>query len=296
MIRDKGNGKDFRAFWPRPRDDTGMFKARRSNSTLGSSFALLELIYHATVRNLRKSHGHAVLGLLENIMQTVMLALMFYVMFGLLGMRSNTVRGDYLLFLMSGIFLFMTHNKTMSAVFGAEGSTSAMMKHAPMTTAVAITSAALAALYIQVLSLVVVLYVYHAAFKPIEIYDWVGAFGMLLLSWFVGVAIGLVFRAAKPWAPGPIGILQTIYARVNMIASGKMFLANMLPHKMLVMFSWNPLFHTIDQARGFTFINYNPHYSNWEYPLMVGLALVMIGLMGEFYTRQYDSLSWTAGK
>ena len=30
---------------------------------------------------------------------------------------------------------------------------------------------------------------------------------------------------------------------------------------MLTIFDWNPLFHTIDQARGFTFINYNPHYS-----------------------------------
>lgn len=273
-----------------------MFKARRSNSTIGSTFSLLELIYHATVRSLRKSHGHAVLGLLQNILQTVMLALMFYVMFGVLGMRGNSVRGDYLLFLMSGIFLFMTHNKTMGAVFGAEGSTSAMMKHAPMTTAVAITSAALAALYIQVLSLVVVLYIYHAAFKPIEVYDWVGAFGMLLLSWFVGLSIGLVFRAVKPWAPGPVGIIQLVYARANMIASGKMFLANTLPHKMLVLFSWNPLFHTIDQARGYTFINYNPHFSNWEYPLTVALALLMIGLMGEFYTRQHDSLSWTAGK
>jgi ABC-type polysaccharide/polyol phosphate export permease len=79
-----------------------------------------------------------------------------------------------------------------------------------------------------------------------------------------------------------------------MIASGKMVLANTLPHKMLVMFSWNPLFHIIDQARGYTFINYNPHYSNWHYALIVGLALLMIGLMGEFYTRQFASVSWTA--
>ena len=273
-----------------------MFRARRSNSTLGSTFSLLELIYHATVRNLRKSHGNALLGLLQNMLTTMVLVLTFYVMFSLLGMRKNAVRGDYLLYIMSGVFLFMTHTKTMGAVFGAEGSTSAMMKHAPMTTAVSITSAALAALYIQLLSLIVVLYIYHVAFNPIEIYDWVGAISMLFLSWFVGVAIGMVFRAAKPWAPGPVGIVQTIYARANMIASGKMFLANTLPHKMLVLFNWNPLFHTIDQARGFTFINYNPHFSNWEYPLIVGLALLMIGLMGEFYTRQYASISWTAGK
>ena len=271
-----------------------MFKADRSNSTIGSGFSLLELIYHATVRHLRKSHGNALIGLLMNMFQTVLLVATFYIMFGVLGMRGNSIRGDFLLYVMSGIFLFMTHTKAMGAVFGAEGPTSAMMKHAPMTTAISISAAALSSLYIQLLSMFVVLFIYHAAFHPIEIYNWVGAMAMVLLSWFTGAAIGLVLLAAKPWAPEVVSIIQQVYSRANMIASGKMFLANNLPHKMLVLFDWNPLFHTIDQARGYVFINYNPHFSNWEYPLYVGLALLMIGLMGEFYTRQYASLSWGA--
>lgn len=271
-----------------------MFRAERSNSTLGSTFGLLELIYHATVRSIRKSHGNAVIGLLMNVMQTVILVITFYVMFSVLGMRSSAIRGDFLLYIMSGIFLFLTHTKAMGAVFGAEGATSAMMNHAPMTTAVSISAAALGALYIQVLSVTVVLYIYHAAVNPIEIYNWVGAMAMLLLSWFTGVAIGLLLLAAKPWAPEVVSIIQTVYSRANMIASGKMFLANTLPHKMLVLFDWNPLFHTIDQARGYIFINYNPHFSDWTYALYVGLALIMVGLMAEFYTRQYASLSWGA--
>ncbi|MEQ3630183.1 MAG: ABC transporter permease, partial [Sulfitobacter sp.] len=40
--------------------------------------------------------------------------------------------------------------------------------------------------------------------------------------------------------------------------------------------------------------NYNPRYSSWEYPLWVGLVLLMIGLMGEFYTRRHASISWNA--
>jgi ABC-type polysaccharide/polyol phosphate export permease len=51
-----------------------------------------------------------------------------------------------------------------------------------------------------------------------------------------------------------------------MIASGKMFVANTLPPAMLAMFDWNPLFHIIDQCRGFVFNNYFPRNSNWEYP------------------------------
>lgn len=79
-----------------------------------------------------------------------------------------------------------------------------------------------------------------------------------------------------------------------MIASGKMFVANNISEKMRDMFDWNPLFHTIDQARGFLFLNYTPLYSSWHYALWVGMALLAIGLMGEFYTRQYASISWKA--
>lgn len=271
-----------------------MFRAERSNSTLGSTFSLLELIYHATVRSVRRSHGNALLGLLMNMFQTVLLVATFYVMIDLLGMRRAAIRGDFLLYVMSGIFMFMTHTKAIGAVFSSEGPTSQMMKHAPMTTAVSITSAALGVLYIQVLSATTVLYFYHVAISHIEIYNLLGSFAMLLLSWFTGVSIGMVFLALKPWAPDIVGMFQAVFSRVNMIASGKMFLANTLPHKMLVLFDWNPLFHTIDQTRGYAFINYNPHFSSWQYPLYVGLALLMIGLMGEFYTRQYASVSWGA--
>lgn len=271
-----------------------MFRTERRKSAIGSSFSILELIYHATVRSIRKTQRHAVFGLIQNILQTVMLVIAFYIMFNVLGMRRSAVRGDFLLYIMSGIFLYMTHTKAMGAVFNAEGAASAMMKHAPMNTAISISAAALGSLYIQMLSMLVVLYLYHSMMNPIEIYDWVGAMAMVLLSWFTGVALGMVFLAAKPWNPSLVGLVQQIYARVNMIASGKMFLANALPHKMLVLFNWNPLFHTIDQARGYTFINYNPHFSNWQYPLAVAIAALAIGLMGEFYTRQHVSLSWNA--
>ena len=42
---------------------------------------LLALIFHATVRHIRKSHGNALIGLLMNIMQTLLMVVVFYVMF-----------------------------------------------------------------------------------------------------------------------------------------------------------------------------------------------------------------------
>lgn len=271
-----------------------MFERTNPNSTWRSGIATLELIYHSIVRDVRKTHGNAVMSILLNMIQAAIFVLAFYVMFMVLGLRSSSFRGDFLLYIMSGIFLFLTHTKTLGAVVGSEGPSSAMMKHAPMNTLVAILSAALGTLYIQTLSLVVILFVYHTLFQPITIDKPLGAYGCLLIAWFTGMAIGILLLAIKPWYPRVVGIFATIYQRANMIASGKMFVANTLPGYMLAMFDWNPLFHAIDQCRGYVFENYFPRNSTIEYPLWVGVTLIMVGMMGEFYTRRHASLSWEA--
>jgi len=271
-----------------------MFQKVQTRSTLQSVIVTLELIYHATVRDVRKAHGNAFMAIVMNIMVTVLFVLAFYLMFVMLGIRSSALRGDFLLYIMTGIFLFVTHTKALGAVVGAEGPASPMMLHAPMNTMIAICAAALSTLYMQTLSLLVILFFYHVIFTPITIEQPIPAYGMFLLSWGSGIAIGLVLLSVKPWFPGFVSIVTTIYQRASMIASGKMFVANALPSFMLAMFDWHPLFHTIDQTRGFVFINYFPRNSTWEYPLYLSLGFVILGLMGEFYTRQHASISWSA--
>ena len=272
-----------------------MFQStRKPQGGLSSAISMAELVYHSIVRSVRRQHNNAFAAIAINVLQTVLFLAAFYVMFSVLGLRGAALRGDFLIYLMTGIFLYLTHIKALGAVLGSEGPASPMMQHAPMNTVVAITSAALGALYIQLLSLVLVLFVYHVAWTPIVIDQPMKALGMLVLAWFSGAAIGLVFLAIKPWFPSVISLVAMVYQRANMSASGKMFVANTLPGYMLTMFDWNPLFHVIDQSRGFAFINYNPRYSSWEYTFWVGIVCLMIGLMGEFYTRKHASLSWEA--
>ncbi len=273
-----------------------MFQVQANRTKPRGFFQITELIYHSAVREIRKTHRNAVIGLLLNMMQAVILVMVFYVMFEVLGLRGAALRGDFLLYIMSGIFLYITHIKAMGAVLSSEGPASPMMQHAPMNTIVAMAASAISALYTQVLSLFIVLLIYHIAFTPITINDPIGAMAMLLAAWFSGVAVGVVFFALKPWAPALVGIVSSLYSRVNMLASGKMFVANSLPAYMLPFFDWNPLFHAIDQARGYVFLHYNPHFSSPTYPVLVGLVLLMIGLMGEFYTRKHASSSWDAGR
>ena len=158
-----------------------MFRVETRTSGLNAALKILELIYHNTVRAVRRGHRNATVGLLMNIFQTVVLVAVFYVMFDVLGMRGNAIRGDFIVYLMSGIFIYMTNIKSMSAIVASEGPTSAMMLHAPMNTAIAICSAALAALYVQVLSVSVVLGIYHMSFGPIHIDDPIGAIGCCYL-------------------------------------------------------------------------------------------------------------------
>ncbi len=265
-------------------------------SWISLGFETLELVYHVSVRNLRKGHKNAMLGLVMSIVQSLLMLLIMYFMMHVFGMRRIAVRGDFMLYVMSGVFMFMTHVKAIGAVSGADGPTSPMMMHAPMNPIISIMGAALASLYQQTLAAAVIMFAYHTLVTPITIDEPVGMMGMFLLSWFTGIGIGMVFLSAKPWQPEAIGILVMIYQRLNVIASGKMVLANNLQTSRRNWFDWNPLFHTIDQARGFIFLNYTPRYTSYEYAIYYALVCMMIGLMAEFFTRQHASASWSKGR
>lgn len=275
-----------------------MFQSeQRSRPSLArAAGTILVLVFHNTVRSIRSGHRDAVMAIAMNLLQMVVMIGIFFFVMDMLGGRRVAVRGDFLLYVMSGIFVFMTHVKALGAVSGAEGPVSPMMQHLPMTPLISIVSAALGAIYVQFLSMAFLLTIYHLVWQPISIADPIGAIMMLLLAWFSGCCFGLVFGAVKPWLPTATGMLQMVYQRIQMFASGKMFLANGLPAKMFVIFAWNPLFHIIDQGRGYVFENYNPLRTSIEYPLTVSLIAGAIGILGLSYTNRFVSLSWSAGR
>lgn len=273
-----------------------MFQTPVHRTNRSSLFGMVEVTYYAIVRGIRSGHRSAVIALLLNILQGFVMLAAFAMFFLILGLRSSPVRGEMILYLISGILVYITHIKTVSAVMGAGSPTSPMILHRPLNTLILIVSRAVSVLYSQIVMIMSVLLIYHIAINPITIDKPVRALFIFLLAWLTGCGVGLLFLAIQPWFPRFTAILRTVYIRVNMIASGKMFLVNTLPASMIAMFDWNPLFHIIDQIRGATFLHYNPQFTNLEYPLYVALALIMIGLMGEFFSRQHVSISWSAGR
>lgn len=271
-----------------------MFVQHRSRTLVGAVFTTVALIYHQTVYNLRKTHSNALIGLLRSMLQALVMVLGFMAMYWIMGVRQSPLRGDMVMFVMSGIFLYMTHIQAASAVASAGNPTQTMIKHGPMNTGIAMCAGALAVLYQKVLAIAVILYVYHVASNRVAVEHPVQAAGILLMAWFSGCCVGLLLLVIRQWWPTGGQIATTVYMRANMVASGKMFVANVLPLHLLRMFDWNPLFHMIDQMRGALFINYSPRNSDLVYPVKVSLALLAVGLMAEFVTRQNVSLSQAA--
>jgi ABC-type polysaccharide/polyol phosphate export permease len=292
MIGADGLGK-------RPRDRAAgaaqaLFNQRKNSTIIGAAGTTLGLIYHQTVYNLRNDHRNAVVGLLLTILQSAIFMMAFLLIYLVMGVRNSPIRGDFMLYLMSGIFMFMVHVQASGAVAGSHSVTGGLVKHEPLNPAILIASAALAVLYRQTISCIAILWLYHVLMTPIRFDFWPGSLGMYLLAWFSGGCIGLVFLGIRPWSPRASKLFTTAYQRINMFASGKMFVGNVVPNALLPWFIWNPLFHIIDQQRGYIFINYTPLKSDPLYALWFSLAAMMVGLLINFTTRKYESLSWSA--
>ena len=188
------------------------------------------LVYHSAVRRVRKQNNNTFIAIKVNMLKVATFVAIFYFMFIILGLRSAAIRGDFLVYIMSGIFLFMTHTKTMQGVFASEGPSSTVMQHAPINTG----------------------------------YNWQYRFSI----WNDHSCLG--FRSSDRLSIAGFKILvpHGSYPDVYAIYESKHdrfrqnVRANTLPYFMLAMFDWNPLFHLIDQERGFAFINYFPRNSN----------------------------------
>lgn len=271
---------------------------RKPRRGLGLHFAALfeffVLVYHSTVQDIRKTDGNAIRGLLKEILQSVVMVVVFYFMFEILGMRGVAIRGNYILYILSGIFMFMTHVKSMGKVVGTGGPLNPMLQHRPLTTFIQITAAALSVLYTQVLAMGFIVFFTHVVVEPVEIYNKSMLAGVFLLAWFSGVALGLLLLALQAFFPTVIMIVMQLYQRANMIFSGKMFVASSMPGYMLAMFTWNPLFHIIDQGRGAMFVNYTARVTNLTYPIVMTFLFLVLGLIVEHASRKYASQSWSA--
>jgi len=272
-------------------DQNPLLESALPTTMLGAAFNFSERVYHATVHEVRKSSGNAPLGILNEMMQSFIYIGMFYFMYQVIGMRGLAIRGDFILFLLTGVFLFLLHNRAIRSVLSSADASQPIMLHRPMTTMLSILSKAISGLYFQIGGLVIMVFFVQVLRGGLELHDPAKLALPVFTAWSSGIAIGLIFLLLKPFSPKLVGVVSMMYMRANMITSGKVMPAAYMPAIMVSWFDWNPLFHAIDQARGATFINYEATVTSPTYALYFTLIFVVIGLMGEFWARQNTSAS-----
>ena len=105
-------------------------------------------------------------------------------MFQVLGATGSALQGDFVIFIISGVFLFMIQISAIMGAATAEGPAFPMMQHIPMNMVIAVSSAALGSCYMQLLSIIVILGFYYLAFTPFVIEEPLGTFMKFALAWF----------------------------------------------------------------------------------------------------------------
>ena len=229
----------------------------------------VERMHRSVAEEVNRGHEHMLLGVISNVAQTILLVGVFYLMSVLSGFGTAMIRGDLLIYLITGVFLFNLHVKSVTAILGSDrGSKKKELPRAERV--MATVGAAVGCLYTQLYSVAIVLGLYYAFVEHISIHRPYGVVVMLVLSWISGVGVGLILIGLKQRVAGLASFLAQAYSRINM----------------MVYFEWNPLFHIIDQARGFAFLNYSPWFSNLAYPALATAVLLLIGLLAEAATRK----------
>lgn len=254
----------------------------------------IDLVFHSVVREVRTQSGNATFGILKEFTNIVVFLGIFYVISIFMG-RGGSIRGSLVLFLLTGIIPFLVHIKAIASVRTASIATSAIMMHTPMTVILSILTKAFAGLYLQfvaVLGIVFILWIFGA---NLAVYDPGGMIIPSFLAWASGMSIGMLFMILSPVFPSLVKNASPLYQRAQMFTSGKFMPAAYLPASMVAYFSWNPLFHAIDQIRVAAFVNYNSDVTNLTYPFWFTVIAFTFGLMGEFWARKNLSKSKHGG-
>jgi hypothetical protein len=233
------------------------------------------LFHRQLMHHIHGGHKHVLVSVIYNVAQTILLVGAFYLFSSLFHMNTGMIRGDLLIFLVTGVFIFNLHIKSAGSVLEVKPGGSFV-------------AASLAGLYTQIYSLIIVLGGYALLGNQIRIHSLSGVGAGMLLSWLSGVGVGLVFRGVRPYSKRLAGFIAQAYGRINMLGSGQMFVANMLPAYVLSYFKWNPLFHIVDQTRGAAFLNYTPWYSDMTFPCIATIAVLVFGLLVDARTRRVE--------
>jgi len=274
--------------------DMNMFEVNQKKSKLYSTFRFGELLYHGVVREVRKKYRSPIVGLVTEIVQSVIYVVFFLLFMKIMGNRQSPIRGNEVVYILTGVFLFLIHIRAIGAVMGTKGPLNPMNLHTSVNSILTILSASIATIYTQTLAFFIILFATNVLYERVEIYNPKGFAFAFFISWIAGIAIGNLMLSLSVFFPNLMKVISQTFQRVNMIFSGKFFVPNMIGANIFWLFTWNPLFHVIDYSRDAAFINYTATRTNINYALWATFGIFVVSFMIDHWARKYASESWKA--
>lgn len=261
--------------------------APRRASLWREALRFFALVHAMAVMTLaRRSTG--AFGLLAAFVTPVALCIGFLTTYEVFGLFRPPLRGDIVLFLLTGIYLFQLAARTRSATALTQGG--ALLHHQPVQPVLLVWSGAIASLYIVLISMGIVFGGAALLRGGLSVEDPAGLALPLLLAWGWGIGCGMVLSGIARYAGGG-AIIGLLWQRAMFLTSGIFYLAASVPGWMRPWFDWNPLFHIIDQMRAAAFVNYAGADTSLAYAAKVVAALLLVGHALERRVRADFSIS-----
>lgn len=238
---------------------------------------MLDVITALFVREMKTRFGSTKLGYFWVIAAPVSHILVFTVVFSISG-RSSVGGLEIPVFILTGIFPYTLFSTLVTSLSQGIESNRALLVYRQVEPIDPILTRLLIELTVYVVTTVVLLFIFFWLgynVLPENILQVLGVNAILVL---LGFGIGLSLCSAVLYTKESsklIGIvLQPLY-----FVSGVFFSTALVPIQFWPYLKWNPMLHLIELHRMAFSSNYITEFPNWQYPAMLALFFLVLGLM-----------------
>ncbi len=259
-----------RASRPRrgPRPPPGYFETLRTQG---------RVIHALIIRETRTRFGDSKLGygwaLLEPIAHILMLSLVFAVL-----MRGRPPIGDeFFIFYYTGIIPYHMFVHTSTSMTYAIASNGSLLQLPLVGTFDVLMARGLLELLTDTLVAVILLAGFGALGLGALPQDLAGVSVSLLVVWLFGCGCGflnaVINAFVKSWDKIWAQLTRLLY-----FCSGIFYVPGMMPEWIRDILAWNPVLHAVDWFRASFFQEYEPHWLDRSYLLIVAVVTLLVGL------------------
>ncbi len=234
-------------------------------------------LFHYAVGMVRQESGSTSMGFLKAIFETLFMFFSMMLIMLLIRGFGVQIRGEFGFYILSGVSLFLMHNKVIGALLDKKGN-DPMLAILSISRGMMIVGSIIHVVYMQFIITALLFMALVIYYGNIPVFNWNMLIFCYLINILWSVSLGSLFLALSPLSEYVITKISMVYRRVGMVTSGKMIPGNLLGlmGKFKGLFLINPLFHLIDQTRGALFQHYVPFVSNIYYPIQMSAAVFIV--------------------